>query len=140
MSFRAPLVLILAGFMISTSVILWEIVGQPNQDPYYDNQGRHPNPNLQHQPQYYQPPPLRHEDHSDDLIDQIAQVFLSQGWIGGMLLLVMGYQHVSQKQARSDRIRLEESLVQLLTDNNKELAKFSAELDNLSREVERIRG
>ena len=141
MSFKAPLILILTGFLLSGSVILWEIVGQPNQDPYYDNQGRHPNPNLQHQPQYYQPPPPRHDDHSDESItDQVVSQFLKNGWIGAMLLITMAYMHYSQKTARSDRIRLEESLVQLLTDNNKELAKFSAELDNLSREVERIRG
>ena len=57
-----------------------------------------------------------------------------------MLLITMAYMHYSQKTARADRIRLEESLVQIMMDNNKELAKFSAELENLSREVERIRG
>ena len=142
MSFKAPLILILTGFLLSGSVILWEIVGQPNQDPYYDNQGRPPNPNLQHRPQYYQPPPPpRHDDHSEEpLPDQIAAIFLDQGWIGGMMLLLMAYLHFTQKQARADRIKLEDKLVDLLTNNNKELAKFSAELDNLSREVERIRG
>jgi hypothetical protein len=141
MSFRAPLILILAGFMISTSVILFtEIVGQERRDPYQEDRGVRTLPKQQ-QPQYYQPPPPRHDDHSDEPItDQIATIFLDQGWIGGMLLLVMGYMHVSQKQARADRIKLEDKLVDLLTNNNKELAKFSAELDNLSREVERIRG
>jgi hypothetical protein len=141
MSFRAPLILILAGFMISTSVILFtEIVGQERRDPYQEDRGVRTLPKQQ-QPQYYQPPTPRHDDHSDEPItDQIATIFLDQGWIGGMLLLVMGYMHVSQKQARADRIKLEDKLVDLLTNNNKELAKFSAELDNLSREVERIRG
>ena len=141
MSWKAPLILILAGIMISASVILYtEIVGQERRDPYQEDRGVRPLPKQQ-QPQYYQPPPPRHDDHSDETIpDQIATIFLDQGWIGGMLLLVMGYMHVSQKQARADRIKLEDKLVDLLTNNNKELAKFSAELDNLSREVERIRG
>jgi hypothetical protein len=139
MTFKAPLLLILTGFLISGSVILWEIVhGQQYRDPYHDNQGRHPQG--QQQPQYYQTPP-RHDDHSDEPItDQIATIFLDQGWIGGMMLLLMAYLHFTQKQARADRIKLEDKLVDLLTNNNKELAKFSAELDNLSREVERIRG
>ena len=141
MSWKAPLILILAGIMISASVILYsEIVGQERRDPYQEDRGVRTLPKQQ-QPQYYQPPPPRHDDHSDETIpDQIATIFLDQGWIGGMLLLVMGYMHVSQKQARADRIKLEDKLVDLLTNNNKELAKFSAELDNLSREVERIRG
>ena len=141
MSWKAPLILILAGIMISASVILYtEIVGQERRDPSQEDRGVRTLPKQQ-QPQYYQPPPPRHDDHSDETIpDQIATIFLDQGWIGGMLLLVMGYMHVSQKQARADRIKLEDKLVDLLTNNNKELAKFSAELDNLSREVERIRG
>ncbi len=140
MSFKAPLSLILAGFLLSGSVILYtEIVGQERKDPYYDLGGKHPNPNLQ--PQYYQPPPPRHDDHSDEPItEQIATIFLDQGWIGGMMLLLMAYMHYSQKTARQDRIKLEDKLVQLLMDNNTQLTKFSAEMENMSRELERIRG
>jgi hypothetical protein len=141
MSWKAPLILILAGIMISASVILYtEIVGQERRDPYQEDRGVRTLPKQQ-QPQYYQPPPPRHDGHSDESItEQIATIFLDQGWIGAMMLLLMAYMHYSQKTARADRIRLEESLVQIMMDNNKELAKFSAELDNLSREVERIRG
>ena len=142
MSFRAPLILILAGFMISTSVILFtEIVGQERRDPYQEDRGVRTQPKQQ-QPQYYQPPPPRqHDDHSDESItDQVVAQFLKNGWIGAMLLITMAYMHYSQKTARADRIRLEESLVQIMMDNNKELAKFSAELDNLSKEGEQIRG
>jgi hypothetical protein len=137
MSWKAPLILLLAGFTVSASVILYtEIVGQERRDPYQEDRG------VRTQPKYYQlPPPPRHDDHSDETIpDQIATIFLDQGWIGAMMLLLMAYLHFTQKQARADRIKLEDKLVDLLTNNNKELAKFSAELDNLSREVERIRG
>ena len=56
------------------------------------------------------------------------------------MLLLMAYMHYSQKTARQDRIKLEDKLVQLLMDNNTQLTKFSAEMENMSRELERIRG
>jgi hypothetical protein len=136
MSFKAPLIMILTGFLISGSVILYTvIVGQERRDPYQEDRG------VRSQQQYRLPPPPRHDDHSDEpLPDQIAAIFLDQGWIGGMMLLLMAYMHYSQKTARQDRIKLEDKLVQLLMDNNTQLTKFSAEMENMSRELERIRG
>ena len=83
----------------------------------------------------------------DNLPDQIANIFLEQGWIGAMLLLVMAYMHYSQKTARADRIKLEDKLVEMLKNSNnvqlesvKELSKIGSELENMGRELERIRG
>jgi hypothetical protein len=146
MSWRAPLILLLAGFTLSASVILWEIVyGQERryQDPYQEDRGRRT------QQQFYQlPPPPRQEEHSDETIpDQIAAIFLDQGWIGAMMLLLMAYLHISQKTARADRLRLEEKLFELTERTNQTLAdqqteheKHGSELQNISRELERIRG
>ena len=144
MSWKASLILLLAGFTISTSVIIYtETIGQELQqrDPYQEDRGQRTLRSPGH-PQYYQqPPPPRHDDHSDETItDQIATIFLDQGWIGAMMLLLMAYMHYSQKTARQDRIKLEDKLVQLLMDNNTQLTKFSAEMENMGRELERIRG
>ena len=88
-----------------------------------------------------------YQKEEDNLPDQIANIFLEQGWIGAMLLLVMAYMHYSQKTARSDRIKLEDKLVEMLKNSNnvqlenvKELSKIGSELENISREMERIRG
>ena len=82
----------------------------------------------------------------DNFPDQIANIFLEQGWIGAMLLLVMAYMHYSQKTARADRIKLEDKLVEMLKNSNnvqlenvKELSKIGSELENMGREMERIR-
>jgi hypothetical protein len=146
MSWRAPLILLLAGFTLSASVILCaEIVyGQERryQDPYQEDRGRRT------QQQFYQlPPPPREEEKPDTIPDQIAAIFLDQGWIGAMMLLLMGYLHISQKTARTDRLRLEEKLFSLTEKTNETLAeqkteheKHGSELQNISRELERIRG
>ena len=136
MSFKAPLIMIRTGFLISGSVILYtEIVGQERRDPYQEDRG------VRSEQQYRLPPPPRHDDHSEESItDQVIAQFLKNGWIGAMLLITMAYMHYSQKTARQDRIKLEDKLVQLLMDNNTQLTKFSAEMENMSRELERIRG
>ena len=143
MSWRAPLILLLAGFAISASVILWEIVyGQERRDPYQEDRGERT-----YQKQYYQPPPPRYDDEGEDFLESAQGVLLQQGISGVVLAVCFFFIWKQNGQARADREKLEERIFsltektnQVMLDQKAEHEKHGSELQNISRELERIRG
>ena len=144
MSWRAPLILLLAGFTISASVILWEIVyGQERQyrDPYQEDRGRRT------QQQFYQLPPPPANDEGLDFLESAQGVLLQQGISGVVLAVCFFFIWKQNGQARADREKLEERIFsltektnQVMLDQKAEHEKHGTELQNISRELERIRG
>jgi len=143
MSWRAPLILLLAGFTLSASVILWEIVyGQERRDPYQEDRG-----GRTYQQQYYQPPAPRHDDEGEDFLESAQGVLLQQGISGVVLAVCFFFIWKQNGQARADREKLEERIFsltektnQVMLDQKAEHEKHGSELQNISRELERIRG
>lgn len=92
------------------------------------------------------PPDPVHQDHSDDYQQQILDVILSQGISGVGLIFLSWFIWKMNGQAHQDRKDSENKLVELLAASNaaqlqsvEKLAKFGSELENMSREIERIR-
>ena len=93
------------------------------------------------------PPDPGHDSHSsDDYQQQILDVILSQGISGVGLIFLSWFIWKMNGQAHADRKDSENKLVELLAANNaaqlqsvEKLAKFGSELENMSREIERIR-
>ena len=84
--------------------------------------------------QYPAPPP------SKDPTEKVIDILLSQG-VAGVGLIVLGWWiKTSTAQARADRLRIEERVFDLIEKTNSQLAEQHAELANISRELERIRG
>ncbi|SVC02768.1 uncharacterized protein METZ01_LOCUS255622 [marine metagenome] len=146
MSFRLPLILISIGFAISASAILYtELGGQEyrgtQRDPYSEDRLRRPPPRPERE--YYQP----EETSVQDLPDQLAQIFVDQGLIGALLLILGAYVYKSENMARSDRKEMNlkfESLIVKSMDNllevKTELASMNARVENIEREEESQRG
>ena len=84
--------------------------------------------------QYPAQPPAK------DATEQVLDILLSQG-VAGVGLIVLGWWiKTSTAQARADRLRIEERVFDLIEKTNSQLAEQHAELTNISRELERIRG
>ena len=84
--------------------------------------------------QYPAQPPTK------DSAEQVLDILLSQG-VAGVGLIVLGWWiKTSTAQARADRLRIEERVFDLVEKTNAQLAGQHAELTNISRELERIRG
>ena len=86
-----------------------------------------------------QPPPQTTTSISDMMVD----IFLEQGILGAMLLILGGYFYKTESLARTDRINLQnklETLVERSQDNLVEvkthLASLDARMSNLERETE----
>ena len=80
------------------------------------------------------------EPQSGETADQIAEILLSQG-VAGIGLIVLGWWiKTTTQEARADRIRIEERVFDLVEKTNSHLAEQRAELENISRELERLRG
>jgi hypothetical protein len=80
------------------------------------------------------PPPAR------DPTEKIIDILLSQGVAGVGLIVLAWWIKTSTAQARTDRLRIEERVFDLVERTNKNLAEQHSELANISRELERIRG
>ena len=80
------------------------------------------------------------EPQSGETADQIAEILLSQG-VAGIGLIVLGWWiKTTTQEARADRRRIEERVFDLVEKTNSHLAEQRAELENISRELERLRG
>ena len=146
MNFAKPLILISVGFLVSISTILYtELGGQEyrkdRHDPYTEDRLRKPPPRPERE--YYQP----EETSVQDLPDQLAQIFVDQGLIGALLLILGAYVYKSENMARSDRKEMNlkfESLIVKSMDNllevKTELASMNARVENIEREEESQRG
>ena len=84
------------------------------------------------------PPPT-----STSISDMMVDIFLEQGILGAMLLILGGYFYKTESLARTDRINLQnklETLVERSQDNLVEvkthLASLDARMSNLERETE----
>ena len=146
MSFKLPIIFISLGFAISASVVLYtELGGQEyrgdQHDPYTEERLRRPPPRVERE--YYPPA----ETSVQDLPDQLAQIFVDQGLIGALLLILGAYVYKSENMARSDRKEMNlkfESLIVKSMDNllevKTELASMNARVENIEREEESQRG
>ena len=80
------------------------------------------------------------EPQTGETADEIAEILLSQG-VAGIGLIVLGWWiKTTTQEARADRIRIEERVFDLVEKTNSHLAEQRAELENISRELERLRG
>lgn len=136
----------LVGFLVSISVILTGIgFGQEyrgdRHDPYTEERLR--NPPSRPEREYYPPA----ETSVQDLPDQLAQIFIDQGLIGALLLILGAYIYKTENLARSDRKEMNskfEDLIVKSMDNlvsvKTELASMNARVQNIEREEESQRG
>jgi hypothetical protein len=86
----------------------------------------------------YVPPPVP-QPPARDATEKVLDILLSQG-VAGVGLIVLGWWiKTSTAQARTDRIRIEERVFDLVERTNKNLAEQHSELGNISRELERLR-
>ena len=84
--------------------------------------------------QYPAPPPAK------DSTEQILDILLSQGVAGVGLIVLALWIKTTTTQARTDRIRIEERVFDLVEKTNAQLAEQHVELKNISHELERFRG
>jgi hypothetical protein len=92
---------------------------------------RRPNPHAQ----YTRVPEPVGEDPTEKVID----ILLSQG-VAGIGLIVLGWWiKTSSAEARADRLKIEERVFNLVEKTNKTLGEYRGELENVGRELERIR-
>ena len=99
------------------------------QHEYVD---RRPNPHAQ----YTRLPEPVGEDPTQKIID----ILLSQG-VAGIGLIVLGWWiKTSSAEARADRLKIEERVFNLVEKTNETLGEYKGELENVGRELERIRG
>ena len=90
-----------------------------------------PNPHAQ----YTRVPEPVGEDPTQKVID----ILLSQG-VAGIGLIVLGWWiKTSSAEARADRLKIEERVFNLVEKTNKTLGEYRGELENVGRELERIR-
>ena len=80
----------------------------------------------------------QHQDHKD-AAEQILEVLLNQGIAGVGLIFLSWFIWKTNGQARADRRELEGRLLDVIKENNKTLVEHGVELQNISRELERIR-
>tara|TARA_S200002703_G_C3762318_1_gene234661 strand:- start:458 stop:874 length:417 start_codon:yes stop_codon:yes gene_type:complete len=91
------------------------------------------------QPQYQQPPPAP----QGNVTDMLFNIFLEQGILGAMLIVLGVYFYKMEGQARQDRLKLQEKFESLVTRNQDNLievkthlASLDARMQNLERETE----
>jgi|TARA_R110002012_G_scaffold78550_1_gene200050 hypothetical protein len=118
------------GFALlwSTAPLYADLLAQ-DHERYVD---RRPNPHMQ----YTRVP----EQTSEDPTEKIIDILLSQG-VAGIGLIVLGWWiKTSSAEARADRLKIEERVFDLVEKTNKTLGEYKGELENIGRELERIRG
>jgi hypothetical protein len=80
----------------------------------------------------------QHQDRQDPT-EQILEVLLNQGISGVGLIFLSWFIWKTNGQARADRRELEGRLLDVIKESNKTLVEHGVELQNISRELERIR-
>jgi hypothetical protein len=87
------------------------------------------------------PEPRRYSDQQDqqDPTEQILGVLIDQGIAGVGLIFLSWFIWKTNGQARADRRELEGRLLDVIKETNKTLVEHGVELQNISREIERIR-
>ena len=91
------------------------------------------------QQQYVPPPPAP----QGNVTDMLVNIFLEQGILGAMLIVLGVYFYKMEGQARQDRLKLQEKFESLVTRNQDNLievkthlASLDARMQNLERETE----
>jgi hypothetical protein len=84
--------------------------------------------------------PRRYSDQQDqDPSEQILGVLIDQGIAGVGLIFLSWFIWKTNGQARADRRELEGRLLDVIKETNKTLVEHGVELQNISREIERVR-
>lgn len=98
--------------------------------------------NPHYTPEYRPPAPQQ----SGSIADVLTNIFLEQGILGAMLLILGGYFYKMEGLARQDRLKLQEKFETLVTrsqDNLIEvkthLSSLDARMQNLERETEGLK-
>ena len=103
---------------------------QQRQNPHYDAK-------------YRQPPPT-----VNDVPDRIAAMFLDQGVIGAMLLILGFWFYKTETQARTDRNKMNEKFEELIREGfdksdlievKTSIASINTQMTNLEREIETLK-
>jgi hypothetical protein len=86
------------------------------------------------------PEPRRYSDQQDqDPSEQILGVLIDQGIAGVGLIFLSWFIWKTNGQARQDRRELEGRLIALIEKTNTSLTEQKSELENIGRELERLR-
>ena len=96
---------------------------------------RHDDPYREHRPMYSRVP----EKTAADPSEQIFEVLIGQGIAGVGLIFLSWFIWKTNGQARTDRRELEGRLIALIEKTNTTLVEQKAQLENIGRELERIR-
>ena len=97
-------------------------------------------------PQYYQPPPQ--QSSLNELPNMLVDMFMGQGIVGAMLLVLALYFFRTETQARADRIKLTDELQNLVRESldktdiievKTDIAAINSKMTNLERELETMK-
>ena len=97
-------------------------------------------------PQYYAPPPQ--QSSLNELPNMLVDMFMEQGVVGAMLLVLALYFFRTETQARVDRIKLTDELQKLVRESldksdiievKTAIASMNSQMTNLEREVETLK-
>ena len=106
--------------------------------------------------QYQRVPQQYHPDHQvtqqssslNELPNQLVDMFMSQGIVGGMLLVLALYYFRKEQEARKDRLKLTDDLQNLVRDSldktdiiavKTTIAAINQQMANLEREIETLK-
>jgi hypothetical protein len=106
--------------------------------------------------QYQRVPQQFHPDHQvtqqssslNELPNQLVDMFMSQGIVGGMLLVLALYYFRKEQEARKDRLKLTDDLQNLVRDSldktdiievKTSIAAINQQMANLEREIETLK-
>lgn len=124
--------LIILSFWVAP--VFADVMARDHEAQYqglYDNRFR--NMKIPAEPRRYQ------SDQDQDPSEQILGVLIDQGIAGVGLIFLSWFIWKTNGQARADRRELEGRLLDVIKETNKTLVEHGVELQNISREIERIR-
>ena len=99
-------------------------------------------------PQYYQPQPQPQQSSLNELPNMLVDMFMGQGIVGAMLLVLALYFFRTETQARADRIKLTDELQNLVRESldktdiievKTDIASINSKMTNLERELETMK-
>ena len=99
-------------------------------------------------PQYYQPQPQPQQSSLNELPNMLVDMFMGQGIVGAMLLVLALYFFRTETQARQDRIKLTDELQNLVRESldktdiievKTDIAAINSKMTNLERELETMK-
>jgi hypothetical protein len=97
-------------------------------------------------PQYYQPQPQ--QSSLNEMPNMLVDMFMGQGIVGAMLLVLALYFFRTETQARADRIKLTDELQNLVRESldktdiievKTDIAAINSKMTNLERELETMK-